>query len=257
VGYWNARWLGHAQRVVVPYAQALARLPAYLQQLQLESNGKSVTRDGEPVDGPSAPGLWGDVRTDGQHAFFQWLHQGTHETPVEFIVPVRAQHPLRNQQTLLVANALAQAQALLVGRGETTLRPELAAQGLAGAELNAAVRARRCPGNRASTTLLLPTLDARSLGALLALYEHRTFVEGMLYGINPFDQWGVELGKTLAKPIVAALAGAVSLPDGTDASTRALVAAARSLASSRRRWRPCGRSRRVVIAAHRLGQRRD
>jgi glucose-6-phosphate isomerase len=110
----------------------------------------------------------------------------------------------------------------------------LSRQGLAGAELDAAVAARRCPGNRASTTLLLPQLDAHSLGALLALYEHRTFVEGMLYGINPFDQWGVELGKTLAKPIVAALAGAVSLPDGTDASTRELVARARSLASARR-----------------------
>ena len=233
VGYWNARWLGHAQRVVVPYAQALARLPAYLQQLQLESNGKSVTRDGEPVDGPTAPGLWGDVGTDGQHAFFQWLHQGTHETPVEFIVPVRAQHPLRDQQTLLVANALAQAQALLVGRGETTLRPELAAQGLADTELDAAVRARRCPGNRASTTLLLPTLDARNLGALLALYEHRTFVEGVLYGINSFDQWGVELGKTLAKPIVTALSEGAPLPEGTDPSTRELVRFVRALASAR------------------------
>src|SRR6185312_15904928 len=142
-----------------------------------------------------------------------------------------ARHPLRNQQTLLVANALAQAQALLVGRGETTLLPELAAQGLSGVELDAAVRARRCPGNRASTTLLLPTLDARNLGALLALYEHRTFVEGMLYGINSFDQWGVELGKTLAKPIVAALSEDVALPEATDPSTRELVRCVRALAS--------------------------
>jgi glucose-6-phosphate isomerase len=234
VGYWNARWLGHRQRLVVPYAQALARLPAYLQQLSLESNGKSVRRDGTPVDATTAPALWGDVGTDSQHAFFQWLHQGTQEVPVEFIVPVRAAHPLGDQQTMLVANALAQAQALMTGRGELALKSELSRQGLGGAELDAAVAARRCPGNRASTTLLLPQLDAHSLGALLALYEHRTFVEGMLYGINPFDQWGVELGKTLAKPIVAALAGAVSLPDGTDASTRELVARARSLASARR-----------------------
>jgi glucose-6-phosphate isomerase len=233
VGYWNARWLGHAQRVVVPYAQALARLPAYLQQLQLESNGKSVRRDGTPVDGPTAAALWGDVGTDSQHAFFQWLHQGTHETPVEFIVPLRAQHPLRDQQTLLVANALAQAQALLVGRGETTLRPELAAQGLSGADLDAAVHARRCPGNRASTTLLLPALDARSLGALLALYEHRTFVEGLLFGINSFDQWGVELGKTLAKPIIAALEGRAELAGDVDPSTRALVAHVRASRSAR------------------------
>jgi glucose-6-phosphate isomerase len=234
VGYWNARWLGHRQRLVVPYAQALARLPAYLQQLSLESNGKSVRRDGTPIDTTTAPALWGDVGTDSQHAFFQWLHQGTQEVPVEFIVPVRASHPLGEQQTLLVANALAQAQALMRGRGEVALRKELSAQGFAGAELDAGVAARRCPVNRASTTLLLPQLDARNLGALLALYEHRTFVEGMLYGINSFDQWGVELGKTLAKPIVAALADAVPLPDDADASTRELVARARSLASAQR-----------------------
>ena len=234
VGYWNARWLGHRQRLVVPYAQALARLPAYLQQLSLESNGKSVRRDGTPVDATTAPALWGDVGTDSQHAFFQWLHQGTQEVPVEFIVPVRAAHPLGDQQTLLVANALAQTQALMAGRGELALRNELSTQGLAGGELDAAVAARRCPGNRASTTLLLPQLDARNLGALLALYEHRTFVEGMLYGINSFDQWGVELGKTLAKPIVAALADAAPLPDDTDGSTRELVARARSLASAQR-----------------------
>jgi len=232
LGYWNARWLGHRQRVVAPYAQALAHLPAYLQQLSLESNGKCVRRDGTPVDGPTAPALWGNVGTDSQHAFFQWLHQGTHEVPVEFIVPVRASHPIRNQQTLLVANALAQAQALMVGRGELALRRELSAQNLSETELEQAIAARRCPGNRASTTLLLPVLDARSLGALIALYEHRTFVEGVLYGINSFDQWGVELGKTLAKPIVAALEGDPPLPDDTDPSTRALVENARVLAST-------------------------
>ena len=234
IGWWNARWLGHSQRIVVPYSQALARLPAYLQQLQLESNGKCVTRDGAPVDGPTAPAVWGDVGTDSQHAFFQWLHQGTHDATVEFIVPVRAQHPIRDQQTLLVANALAQAQALLVGRGETALRSELGAQGLSGTDLDAAIHARRCPGNRASTTLVLPTLDARNLGALLALYEHRTFVEGVLCGINSFDQWGVELGKTLAKPIVAALADGTTLASGVDGSTRALVAYVRSLQSAAR-----------------------
>jgi glucose-6-phosphate isomerase len=234
LAYWNARWLGHRQRIVVPYAQALARLPAYLQQLALESNGKCVQRDGSPATGPTAAALWGDVGTNSQHAFFQWLHQGTQEVPVEFIVPVRAAHPLRDRQTLLVANALAQAQALMVGRGDIELRAELSTQGLAGAALDAAVAVRRCPGNRASTTLLLPALDARSLGALLALYEHRTFVEGVLDGINSFDQWGVELGKTLAKPIVAALAENAPLPDDTDASTRALIAYARTLASAQR-----------------------
>jgi glucose-6-phosphate isomerase len=228
LAYWNARWLGHRQRVVVPYAQALARLPSYLQQLALESNGKRVRRDGTPVDGPTAAALWGDVGTDSQHAFFQWLHQGTEEIPVEFIVPVRTRHPLDDQQTLLVANALAQAQALMVGRNEAAIRAELAAT-TAGSDLAAAIAARESPGDRASTTLLLPTLDARNLGALLALYEHRTFVEGLLYGINSFDQWGVELGKSLAKPIVAALAEDAALPHATDASTRALVAYVRHL----------------------------
>jgi glucose-6-phosphate isomerase len=229
LGWWNACALDHAQRIVVPYAQALARLPAWLQQLTLESNGKRVARDGAPVDGPTVPALWGDTGTDSQHAFFQWLHQGTHEVPVEFIVPVRAKRPLADQQTLLVANALAQAQALLVGRGAEALRHDLAAQGMSGATLDAAVAARECPGNRASTTILLPTLDAHNLGALLALYEHRTFVESVLLGINAFDQWGVELGKSLAPPIVAALAENRTLPESTDPSTRALLAHARRL----------------------------
>ncbi|HVF64816.1 MAG TPA: glucose-6-phosphate isomerase [Casimicrobiaceae bacterium] len=229
VAWWNARWLGLAQRLVIPYAHALRELPAYLQQLSLESNGKRVTRDGSPLNTPSAPSLWGSTGTDAQHSFFQWLHQGTHPTPVEFVVPVRASHPLRDQQTLLVANALAQSQALLIGRSpEQTLR-ELAGSGLSSSETEAFLAARVCPGNRSSTTILVPTLDAWHLGALLALYEHRTYVESLLFEVNAFDQWGVELGKTLAKPIAAALAGDALLPMGTDASTESLVAAARRL----------------------------
>ncbi|HET9046389.1 MAG TPA: glucose-6-phosphate isomerase [Casimicrobiaceae bacterium] len=231
VGWWNACVLGHSQRIVVPYAQALARLPSWLQQLSLESNGKRVTRDGAPVATATAAGLWGDTGTDSQHAFFQWLHQGTHNVPVEFVVPVRAQQPLANQQTLLVGNALAQAQALLVGRLTDDVQREMEAAGFTGAALASAVAARECPGNRASTTLLLPTLDAHNLGALLALYEHRTFVESVLMGINAFDQWGVELGKTLAKPIIAALEGDAAREASLDPSTRALIAHARSLAT--------------------------
>ncbi|MEO6565773.1 MAG: glucose-6-phosphate isomerase [Casimicrobiaceae bacterium] len=226
VGYWNARVLNHRQRVVVPYAQRLAALPAYLQQLVLESNGKSVTRDGEPVAGPTAPAVWGATGTDSQHAFFQWLHQGTDAVPVEFVVPLRATHPIGQQQSQLVANALAQAQALLEGRVDGGLREALSPH-LSGAALEAAIAARRCLGNRPSTTLLLPCLDAVELGALLAFYEHRTFVEATLFGINAFDQWGVELGKQLAAPIAAALLGEAPLPPGTDASTRALFAIAR------------------------------
>jgi len=229
VGWWNARWLGHTQRLVIPYSHALRELPAYLQQLVLESNGKGVARDGSPLAAGSAPSLWGEPGTDAQHSFFQWLHQGTHPSPVEFVVPVQAQHPIADQQRLLVANALAQSQALAAGRAAGTVRRELAGSGLDGVALDSAIAARVCPGNRPSTTLLLPTVDARNLGALVALYEHRTYVEGLLYGINSFDQWGVELGKTLAKPIARALIDGTPLPDDADTSTRALVAHARTL----------------------------
>jgi glucose-6-phosphate isomerase len=229
VGFWNTRLLAHPQRVVVPYAQALAHLPMYLQQLVLESNGKRVGRDGTPVDGATSPAVWGAPGTDGQHAFFQWLHQGTRETPVEFIVAARAAHPIGEQQRLLVANAIAQAQALLEGRSEAPLRAQLAASGLEGVELDMAVAARVCPGDRASTTLMMPELSAYRLGQLIAIYEHRTFVEAVLFGINPFDQFGVELGKTLAGPIIEALAGRSRLADTVDGSTRALVEHARDV----------------------------
>jgi len=207
-------------------------LPMYLQQLVLESNGKGVARDGAAVSGPTSPALWGAPGTDGQHAFFQWLHQGTRETPVEFIVPARGAHPLRDQQRLLVANAIAQAQALLEGRSEQAVRAALAGSGNDGADLDMAVHARVCPGNRASTTLLMPEVNAYRLGQLIAIYEHRTFVEAVLFGINPFDQFGVELGKTLARPVIDALAGTSALPQSIDASTRALVEHARTLQQS-------------------------
>ncbi|MDQ6619420.1 MAG: glucose-6-phosphate isomerase [Pseudomonadota bacterium] len=232
LGFWNARYLARTERVVAPYAQALARLPAYLQQLVLESNGKSVTRDGHPVSGATSAALWGEPGTNGQHAFFQWLHQGTREAPVEFIVPVRATHPLADQQTLLVANAIAQAQALLVGRQPDELRAHLTAGGMPPEAIEAAIAARVCPGNRASTMIMMPIIDAYRLGQLIALYEHRTFVEAVLFGINPFDQFGVELGKTLAKPIIAAIRGEETLPGGVDASTAALVQHVRDAAGS-------------------------
>ncbi len=225
VDFWNARILGYPQRIIVPYADALKLLPSYLQQLALESNGKSVLRDGTPVDGPTAPALWGGPGTDGQHAYFQWLHQGTAAAAVEFIVPVRAAHPLGAQQTLLVANALAQAQALMQGKSPAEARAEVArtAPGAAPATAEALAANRVCPGDRPSTTLLLPELNARRLGQLIALFEHRTFVEGVLLGINSFDQWGVELGKALAGPLTTALRDGVE-PASADASTRGLAA---------------------------------
>ena len=230
VDFWNTRCLSVPQRIVVPYAEALKLLPSYLQQLVLESNGKSVLREGAPVDGPTAPALWGAPGTDGQHAFFQWLHQGTSVASVEFIVPVRAAHPQGDQQALLVANALAQAQALMQGKSPAEARAEVArtSPGATPAVASALAANRVCPGNRPSTTLLLPELDARRLGQLIALFEHRTFVEGVLFGINSFDQWGVELGKSLAGPLVTALRDGVE-PAGVDASTRGLAASVNAL----------------------------
>ena len=232
VDHWNAELLGHAQRIVVPYAHALALLPSWLQQLSLESNGKSVARDGSTLASRGAPAIWGGIGTDSQHAFFQWLHQGMHPVPVEFIVPVRAARPLGDQQSVLVANALAQAQALMVGKPPAAVRTELAAKGLSPVAIDAQAPHRVCPGDRPSTTLLVPELSARRLGQLLALYEHRTFVEGVMMGVNSFDQWGVELGKALASPLIPALRNGGE-PDGVDGSTRALVAHAQSLSCTR------------------------
>jgi len=220
-GVWNANALGIRQRVVVPYAEALSLFPVFLQQLSLESNGKRVTREGLPVEGRTAPALWGGVGTDGQHAFFQWLHQGTDVVPVEFVVPAIPVAGDPKRHALLVANALAQAQALALGRSEAEVAAELAGRGQRADPL--ALAARASPGDRPSTTILTPRLDARTLGALIALYEHRTFVEGVLWGINPFDQFGVELGKILAQPIASAFAGEGELSLSTDPSTRALV----------------------------------
>jgi len=234
VDWWNAELLGHPQRVLVAYAQALARLPAWLQQLSLESNGKSVARDGASLSGRGAPAVWGGAGTDSQHAFFQWLHQGMHRVPVEFVVPVRGARGSSEAQSVLVANALAQAQALMVGKPLAAVRTELAAKGLSPAAVDAQAPHRVCPGDRASTTLLVPELNARRLGQLLALYEHRTFVEGILYGVNSFDQWGVELGKALSTPIAAALRSG-GAPYAVDGSTGALIAHARALLRPRAR----------------------
>ncbi|HEY0973982.1 MAG TPA: glucose-6-phosphate isomerase [Solimonas sp.] len=195
---WNSNFVGRGSQVLAAYTQSLASFVNWAQQLDLESNGKSATRDGERVDYATAPALWGDVGTNAQHAFFQMLHQGPTVHPVDFIVPVRPSHDQPQQHRLLVANALAQGWALMRGKPEVEVREELRAAGLSGQELELAVPHRVFPGNRPSNTLLMPRLDAFHLGALLALYEHRTFVQSVVWNINAFDQWGVELGKKLA-----------------------------------------------------------
>ncbi|TCO70372.1 glucose-6-phosphate isomerase [Rhodovulum euryhalinum] len=224
VGLWHAQVLGHATRAVLPYDQRLARLPAYLQQLEMESNGKGVTMAGEAPLRPTGPVVWGEPGTNGQHAFFQLIHQGPRVVPCEFLVAAKGHEPeLVHHHRLLLANAFAQSKALMRGRSLDEARALAARAGFAGAELDRQARHRVFPGNRPSTTLIYPQLTPRMLGQIVALYEHRVFVEGVILGINSFDQWGVELGKELATSLAPILSGAAP-PDGLDGSTRALVA---------------------------------
>jgi len=227
VGLWHAQVQGHATRAVLPYDQHLSRLPAYLQQLEMESNGKRVAMDGSDLSLPSGPVVWGEPGTNGQHAFYQLIHQGTRVVPCEFMIAARGHAPeLADHHRLLLANCLAQSEALMRGRSLEEARAIMAARGLTGAELERQARHRVFPGNRPSTTLIYPQLTPFVLGQILALYEHRVFVEGVILGLNSFDQWGVELGKELAKSLEPVLTGEAD-GAGKDGSTLALVAYAR------------------------------
>jgi glucose-6-phosphate isomerase len=225
----NANGLGRRARAVVPYSQRLRLLPAFLQQLEMESNGKGVTAEGRPVPRPTSPVVFGDAGTNGQHAFFQLLHQGTDVIPVDFIGVARAEEGPPGAQAKLLANLLAQAEALMVGRSEADVRRELEGKGLTPAEIDELAPQRTFAGDRPSTLILLDRLTPEALGALLALYEHKTFVEGVLWGINSFDQWGVELGKVLAGRILPELEGGAT--GDHDPSTAAFIARLRSPAS--------------------------
>jgi glucose-6-phosphate isomerase len=224
VGIWHNQICGHATRGVLPYDQRLARLPAYLQQLEMESNGKRVARDGSDLATHSGPVVWGEPGTNGQHAFYQLIHQGTRVVPCEFLVARRGHEPdLAHQHLLLVANCLAQSEALLRGRSLEEARAIMAKKGVTGAELERQARHRVFPGNRPSTTLAYDRLTPFTLGQIIALYEHRVFVEGVILGINSYDQWGVELGKELALALQPVLEGRAGT-EGKDGSTAALVA---------------------------------
>ena len=229
VGVWHNQICGYATRAVLPYEQRLARLPAYLQQLEMESNGKGVAMDGSDLPYHSGPVVWGEPGTNGQHAFYQLIHQGTRVIPCEFIVGARGFEPdLAHQHLLLVANCLAQSEALMRGRSLEEARAIMAAKGLTGAELERQARHRVFQGNRPSTTLVYDQLTPEIFGAIVALYEHRVFVEGVILGINSYDQWGVELGKELALALAPVLEGA-SDGAGKDGSTLALAARFRAL----------------------------
>jgi glucose-6-phosphate isomerase len=223
IGIWHRLACGYPSRAIIPYDQRLSRFPAYLQQLDMESNGKSVGLDGKPLKTASGPTVWGEPGTNGQHAFYQLIHQGTRVIPCEFLLAREGHEPdLAHHHQLLAANCLAQSEALMRGRTLNEARRLMAARGLTGAELERQARHRVFPGNRPSTTLLYPKLTPHVLGQIIALYEHRVFVEGVILGINSFDQWGVELGKELAVALEPVLTGAARAED-KDGSTRQLL----------------------------------
>jgi glucose-6-phosphate isomerase len=217
----NRNGLGRGARSVVPYAHRLNRLSNFLQQLEMESNGKSVGPDGRPVEHATATVVFGGEGTTVQHAYFQAMHQGTDITPLEFIALARSDDGPAEMHRKLLANVLAQAEALMVGRTEADVRKELEAKGAPAAEIETLAPQRAFRGNRPSSVILLDRLTPESFGALIALYEHKTFVEGVIWGINSFDQWGVELGKAMAGRILPELEGTASNPH--DPSTKALI----------------------------------
>ncbi|WHZ37151.1 glucose-6-phosphate isomerase [Sagittula sp. MA-2] len=222
VGIWHNQGLGHATRAVLPYDNRLMRLPAYLQQLEMESNGKGVSMDGADLPYDSGPVVWGEPGTNGQHAFYQLIHQGTRVIPCEFMVAAKGHEPeLAHHHQLLVANCLAQSEALMRGRSLDEARGKVAGK-FEGEELERQARHRVFPGNRPSTTLMYETLDPETLGKIVALYEHRVFVEGVILGINSYDQWGVELGKELATALGPMVSGDAPIA-GKDGSTEQLL----------------------------------
>ncbi len=229
IGYYHRNVLGYPSRAILPYDQRLSRFPAYLQQLDMESNGKGVTIDGTPVEGQSGPVVWGEPGTNGQHAFYQLIHQGTSIVPAEFMIAANGFEPeLRHQHELLIANCLAQSEALMKGRTLAEAKAQLTSKGMDDKKADFIAPHRVFTGNRPSITFVYDRLTPFALGRLIALYEHRVFVEGVLFRINSFDQWGVELGKELATGLLPVVEGKESAA-GHDSSTAGLVAALEGL----------------------------
>ena len=224
LGVWYRNAWGFSTHAVLPYDQRLSRFPAYLQQQDMESNGKSVTLGGKPVDYPTGPIIWGEPGTNGQHAFYQLIHQGTDVIPVDFLVAAQPQESLPPHHDKLVANVLAQSEALMLGKTKDEVVAELTAQGLDKAKIKALTPHKRFPGNRPSNTLMYPKLTPERLGSLVALYEHKVFVQGTIWGVNSYDQWGVELGKQLAKALLPKVQG-IETAGSHDSSTKGLVEA--------------------------------
>jgi len=223
IGIWRRNFMGCPTVALIPYDQRLERFPAYVQQLDMESNGKQTTLDGQSVSYATGPVIWGEPGTNAQHSFFQLIHQGTDVIPVDFIVAAQSGSDLEEQHTALLANCLAQSEALAFGKSGDEVRSEMATKGHAEDEIERLVPHRTFPGNRPSTTILHKRLDAFTLGRLIALFEHKVFVQGAVWGINSYDQWGVELGKVLAQQLIPIVGGAKDASE-KDSSTAGLVA---------------------------------
>ncbi len=205
IGIWNANFLGHESLAVLPYDRRLHRFPAYLQQLEMESNGKSVTRDGHPVGYTTGTVVWGEPGNNAQHSFFQLLHQGTARVAMDFIAPVNASSRFQAQHDLALANCFAQAEAFAFGQTELQVQADLEARGTPPEEIARLLTHKVHVGNRPSSLILFPRLGPRTLGRLIAWYEHKVFVQSVIWDVNPFDQWGVELGKKLAGSMAPAV----------------------------------------------------
>ncbi|WP_038334334.1 glucose-6-phosphate isomerase [Kingella kingae] len=222
LGVWYINFYGAGSHVIAPYNQHLHRLPKYIQQLDMESNGKQVQMNGTAVPTDTGPIIWGETGINGQHAFFQLLHQGTHVTPIDLIASLEKRSNLPGHHEILLSNVFAQAEAFMRGKTPDEARAELQAQGLPADQIEALVPHKTFSGNRPTNMILLDKLTPRNMGSLIAMYEHKVFVQGVIWGINSFDQWGVELGKQLAKTILAELTGDVE-PQQHDASTARLI----------------------------------
>lgn len=229
VGIWRRNAMGWPTVALIPYDQRLDRFPAYVQQLDMESNGKRATRDGAPVDTATGPVIWGEPGTNAQHSFFQLLHQGTDVIPVDFIAAAAPRDADDGHHAILLANCLAQGQALAFGRTAEEASAEMQAAGKSPDEIARLAPHRTFPGDRPSTTILHRALTPYALGRLIALFEHKVFVQGAIWGVNSFDQWGVELGKALAAGLIPVLRDGAAPGDDVDASTNALIARIREL----------------------------
>ncbi len=222
LGVWYNNFFGASSHAVLPYEQYLSRFPAYLQQGDMESNGKRVTLSGEVVDYATGPIIWGEPGTNGQHAFYQLIHQGTRLVPCDFIAGACSHNPLGEHHPILLSNVFAQTEALMKGKSEAEARLELEEAGLDPAEVAKLLPHKIFPGNRPTNSIIYRRLTPRTLGSLIAFYEHKIFVQGVIWGVNSFDQWGVELGKQLAKTILPELKS-TELVSAHDSSTNGLI----------------------------------